>query len=149
MKKTVWLFLILCLVHSVPFAAAMCVKTAKANTRSGPGVQYETIWEAYKYMPFEKVGVSVSGKWYAVRDVDGDVSWIHKNLVTNAFRCAVVKKSRVNVRKGPGTRYRKTRLGFARQYYSFRVMKRSGAWVKTRDESGEVGWIHKDFLWIK
>ena len=149
MKKTIWLFLILCLAHPGTFAAAMCVKTAKANIRSGPGVQYETIWEVYKYMPFEKVGVSVSGNWYAVKDVDGDVGWIHKTLVTNAFRCAVVKAARVNVRKGPGTRYQKTRSGFAQQYYSFRVMKRNGSWVKVKDESGAVGWIYKDLLWMK
>jgi SH3-like domain-containing protein len=150
MKKTVFgVFLIFFLFHSGPHADALCVKTAKANIRSGPGTNYETIWQVYKYMPFEKVGVSVSGKWYAVKDVDGDVNWIHKKLVTNGIHCATVIKDPVNVRKGPGMRYPKIYPGPAQQYYSFRVLKRTGLWVKVKDELGKIGWIHKKFLWIK
>ncbi|MDH4230988.1 MAG: SH3 domain-containing protein [Nitrospirota bacterium] len=150
MKKTVFgLILIFFLICSGGAADAMCVKTSKANIRLGPGTNYESIWQVYKYMPFEKVGVSVSGNWYAVKDVDGDVNWIHKKLITNGFRCAVVKKESVNVRKGPGTRYPKIYPGPARQYFSFRVLKKKGLWIKVRDELGKIGWIHKKFLWIR
>ena len=142
-------FFLFFLVHSVPSAEALCVKAAKANIRLGPGTNYETLWQVYKYMPFEKVGVSVSGNWYAVKDVDGDVNWIHKKLATNGFRCAVVKKDPVNVRKGPGTRYRKIYPAPAQQYYSFRVLKKSGSWIKVKDELGRIGWIHNKFLWIR
>jgi SH3-like domain-containing protein len=100
-------------------------------------------------MPFEKVGASSSGKWYAVKDVDGDVNWISKGLTTNSFRCAVVKESQVNIRVGPGTRYRKTGSSPAQQYASFKVLKRRGSWVKVKDEWGKVGWISKRFLWIR
>jgi SH3-like domain-containing protein len=62
-------------------------------------------------MPFYKIGVSNDGTWYAVKDVDGDVNWIYKNLVTNRFHCAVVKSDWVNVRTGPGTNYRKSSIG--------------------------------------
>jgi SH3-like domain-containing protein len=142
-------FLIFFLIYSGSTSEALCVKTAKANIRSGPGTNYETIWQVYKYMPFEKVGVSVSGNWYAVKDVDGDVNWIHKKLITNGFRCATVKKDPVNVRKGPGMRYRKIYPEPAQQYYSFRVLKKRGLWIKVKDELGKIGWIHKDFLWIR
>ena len=128
---------------------ALCVNVSKANLRSGPSTKYEKVWEVYKYMPFMKVGVSLSGDWYAVQDVDGDVSWIYKKLVTDKYQCAVVKSTEVNVRKGPGTNYGKTSSGPAKQYYSFRVLEKQGQWVKVKDEWGAIGWVHTDFLWIK
>ncbi|HBO85246.1 MAG TPA: hypothetical protein DD641_09855 [Deltaproteobacteria bacterium] len=128
---------------------ALCVKVSRANIRSGPGTEYTAVWEVYKYMPFEKVGTSVSGSWYSVKDVDGDINWAHKNLLTNAFQCAVVKEAQVNVRTGPGTNYKETASSPALQYYSFRVLTKNGEWIKVKDESNKIGWIHKDFLWIK
>ena len=130
-------------------AGGLCVKVPTANVRSGPGKGYDLVWQVYQYMPFERVGTSSSGGWYAVRDVDGDVNWIHKALLTNSFECGVVKGSEVNVRRGPGARYGKASWGPAREYDSFRVLRRSGQWVKVKDELGGIGWIHKKFLWMK
>lgn len=143
---SVFIFFLFCSGH---LAEALCLKSTKANVRSGPGTQYDVVWEVYKYMPFKKVGVSVSGDWYAVRDVDGDVNWIHKSLVTNSFRCAVVRESGINIRSGPGTRYRKLYANPVEQYHSFRVMKTSGLWVRLKDEAGNIGWVRKDLLWIQ
>jgi SH3-like domain-containing protein len=100
-------------------------------------------------MPLLKVGISTSGEWYAVKDVDGDVNWIHKKLVTSRYRCAVVKTEEVNVRTGPGTSYSKCFFSPAKKYYSYRVLKRKGMWVKVRDESNNTGWIHRSYLWIQ
>jgi SH3-like domain-containing protein len=143
------LVLLLFIVIIETDADALCVKVSKANLRAGPSTKYEKVWEVYKYMPFKKVGVSLSGDWYAVQDLDGDVSWIHKRLVTEKYRCAVVKSEEVNIRTGPGTKYKKTSSGPAKQYYSFRVLERRSPWVKVKDEWGEIGWIHTDYLWIK
>ena len=128
-------------------AEALCVSAVKANIRSGPGTQYAKIWEVYRYMPFRKVGASTGGDWYAVRDVDGDVNWIHSGLVTTRNRCAVVKRVTVNVRKGPGTRYGRTTWSPAKQYDAFVVLQRKGSWVRVKNEWGEVGWMHKGYLW--
>lgn len=128
---------------------ALCVKAAKANLRNGPGTGYEIVWEVFKYMPLVKVGTSLSGKWYAVKDVDGDVTWIHRNLVTTGYHCAVVKSETVNVRTGPGIRYSKSRISPAKQYYSFRVIKRKGSWIRVRDEWGGRGWINRNFLFMQ
>jgi SH3-like domain-containing protein len=127
---------------------ALCVKVPKANLRSGPGTNYEKVWEVYKYMPFKKVGTSLSGDWYAVRDVDGDVNWIYKKLVTNKYRCAVVKAEKANIRKGPGTHYHKSFLSPVKQYYSFKILQRKGVWLRVMDEWHNVGWIHSSLLWI-
>ncbi len=150
MKK---LLIVLCITLSfnliVRYADALCINTQKANVRTGPGKSYEVIWEVYKYMPFLKVGTSVSGKWYAVRDVDGDVNWIHKKLLTNRYSCAVVKTDEVNVRTGPGRNYPKSSLSPAKKYYSFKVLKKRGMWVRIKDEYGNIGWIHRNYLWIQ
>lgn len=134
---------------SVGYANALCMNAQKANLRSGPGTNFGIAWEIYKYMPFVRVGVSLAGDWYAVRDVDGDVSWIHKSLVTNEYKCAVVDKDEVNVRTGPGTNYSKSPLSPVKKYYSFRVLKRQGSWVQVKDKWDNRGWIHQNFLWIR
>jgi len=148
-KKMSGIFsLILFTVIATSHANALCVNVSKANLRTGPSTNYEIAWVVYKYMPLVKVGASLSGDWYAVRDVDGDVSWIHKKLVTKKYKCAVVKKEEVNVRTGPGTKYSKSFLSPANQYYSFKVLQKKGIWVRVQDEWADIGWIHGDYLWI-
>ncbi len=129
-------------------ASALCVKVSTANLRSGPGTGYDQMWQVYKYMPLKKVGTSVSGEWFAVEDVDGDVTWIHTSLVTRKYKCATVKSRIVNVRTGPGTKYRKEFSEPAQQYESFKVLQIKKPWVKIQDRWGNVGWIHKNYLWI-
>lgn len=129
-------------------ADALCVTVDKANIRVGPGKNYAKAWEVYKYMPFKKVGSSVSGDWYAIQDVDGDVNWVHKKLISDKISCAVVTKDNINVRTGPGTKYSMSSLSPAKHYHSFKVLKKKGIWVRVQDETGTIGWIHKDFLWI-
>jgi SH3-like domain-containing protein len=150
MKRTVTygplILFFLCLTCS---AEALCIKVSAANVRSGPGTQYEVVWKVYRYMPFEKVGESLPRGWYAVKDVDGEVNWLSRHLVRKDIRCAVVKKVRTNVRKGPGMRYGKTFWSPAPQYSSFKVLHRKGLWVKVKSEWGEVGWVYKNNLWIR
>src|SRR3990170_658402 len=94
--------LVIVMVFVAGYAESLCVKAEQANVRTGPGTGYKIAWEVYRYMPFAKVGVSLSGSWFAAKDVDGDINWIHRGLVTDRFNCAVVKKKRVNMRNGPG-----------------------------------------------
>lgn len=148
MKKiTIVLNIILLGIFISNYADALCVNVPNANLRSGPGTNYGIAWEIYKYMPFQKVGVSLSGVWYAVRDVDGDVNWIHRSLLTSRYRCAVVKTEEVNVRTGPGIKYSKD--GVAKKYSSSRVIRIKGKWAKVKDEYGSIGWIYHDYLWIQ
>jgi len=130
-------------------ADALYVTATKANLRSGPGPEYKKTWEVYTYMPFEKVGVSVSGTWYAIKDVDGDIHWIYKKLVSENGSCAVVTTDNVVARTGPGTKYAKSRLNPANKYYCFKVIEQKGAWVKLKDQWGNLVWIHKKHLWIR
>lgn len=128
-------------------ATALCVKTQVANLRAGPGTEYKKTWQVYKYMPLKKL--ARKGDWYKVKDVDGDIHWVFKNLVTSKYKCAVVKKDEANIRKGPGIHYKQTELSPALRYDTFRVLRIKGKWVKVRDEFGEEGWIYRPLLWIQ
>ncbi len=141
---TISLFLFFFFIDSV---GALCVKASVANLRSGPGTKYKKTWEVFKYMPLQKL--SKKGKWYKVKDVDGDVHWIYEDLVTGKYRCAVVKADTANIRTGPGTRYKKTELSPAIRYDTFKVLKIKGKWVKVVDEFGDKGWIFRKLLWIQ
>lgn len=121
-------FVLLVVVFSLltaGYANALCVSAQKANLRSGPGTNYGIAWEIYKYMPVAKVGVSLSGEWHSVSDVDGDVSWIYKSMVTEKCKCAVVDKNEVNIKTG-GTDYSKSPISPSKKYYFFRVLKKKG-----------------------
>ena len=138
------IFLLLFLLHT--YAHALCVKVPEANLRSGPGTKYEKTWEVFKYMPFKRL--SKKGNWYKVQDVDGDMHWIYKKLVTDKFNCAVTKVDKANIRSGAGTQYKKTSISPSLKYDTYRVIKRKEKWVKVRDEFSDEGWIFRKLLWI-
>jgi SH3-like domain-containing protein len=143
-----FMFLSFMLIAAPMSSHALCVKGTVVNVRNGPGTEYKSVWQVFRYMPMKKVGVSVSGDWYAVRDVDGDVSWVHKTLVTGEYHCAIVKSEIANVRTGPGTHYPEKYSEPMQKYDSFRILKTKGAWVKVKDDMNNIGWVHKRYLWI-
>ena len=148
MKKGLALFFILFSLFIVnDYSYALCVSVPEANLRGGPGAKYEKTWEVFKYMPLKKL--SKKGNWHKVKDVDGDIHWIYRKLVTDKFRCAVVKVDKANVRSGPGTGYSKKALSPVLKYDSFKVIKIKPSWVRVIDEFGDKGWIFRKLLWIQ
>ena len=147
MKKCLILLLVLfSLILFADFSYALCVNVSDANLRSGPGTKYNKTWEVFKYMPFKRL--SKKGNWYKVQDVDGDIHWIYRKLITSKFKCAVVKVEKANIRSGPGTNYSKNALSPSLKYDSFKVLQTKSSWVKVIDEFGDKGWISRKLLWI-
>ena len=143
---TVIVFLV---VQLFPFVThALCVNVSSANLRSGPGKAYDVAWKVYRYMPLQKVGVSVSGDWFAVKDVDGDVEWVHKSLVSDGGRCGVVKSETANLRTGPGVSYPRKFQEPALKYDSFRIIAAKNNWLKVEDENKNLAWVNRDLLWL-
>jgi SH3-like domain-containing protein len=128
-------------------AHALCVKNADINLRKGPGTKYKQVGEAYKYTPLKKI--KKQGKWYRVKDFENKVSWIHTNLVTDKFECAVVKDEEANIRTGPGTKHKEIDHSPSIRSETFKVLQRKGSWVKVEDEFGGTGWIFRKLLWIQ
>jgi SH3-like domain-containing protein len=126
-------------------ATAICVRVDKANLRAGPSTNTKKTWEVYKFMPFEKVK-SHSG-WHQVKDVDGDLHWIHSRLVDENLDCATVKVLKANLRTGPGTNHRAVPWGPAQKYYAFKILKREGSWIQVEDAAGGKAWVNRDLVW--
>jgi len=143
------LILLLVVLLSPINSDAVCVNVSTANLRNGPGKGYDVTWKVYRYMPLQKVGVSLSNDWYAVKDVDGEVAWIHESLVSSRSRCAVVKTDTAKIRTGPGLSYSPKFAEPAVKYESFKVVKLKDNWVKLEDAGKNVGWIYRNLLWMK
>ncbi|MDH4027805.1 MAG: SH3 domain-containing protein [Nitrospirota bacterium] len=136
-----------CILILTDHSYALCVNASEANLRSGAGAGHRKTWEVFTYMPFKKL--AVKGNWYKVRDVDGDIHWIYSKLVTNKYRCAVVRTDKASVRSGPGPGYSRNSLSPAMRYASFKVIEMTSSWVKVKDEFGDHGWIARKLLWIQ
>jgi SH3-like domain-containing protein len=146
----IW-FLLLVLTWSICGQAAaitmVSVTGEKVNLRKGPSIQYPIIWELGEGFPLKVVGSK--GEWLKVSDFEGDVGWIHKDLVSKNPHLIVKtnknSKARINIRSGPGTKYKI--VGKAEYGVVFETLQRQNGWVKVRHESGLTGWIKRSLLW--
>jgi len=123
-------------------AKRLSVAVTEANVRAGPGMSHEILWTAEKYYPVDTL--KRSGNWYKIRDFERDIGWIHRSLLKK-IPAVIVKGALVNVREGPGTRFRV--LLQAERGASFKLLRKKGKWFKVKHADGEVGWIHKNLLW--
>ena len=128
-------------------ADALCISERRANLRQGPGLKYEKLWEVYRYMPFRQLGRK--GEWLRVQDLDGDIYWVNRRLITKSYKCAVIKKNKINLRKGPGTHYKKVKGIPGEKYYSMKVLKIKDNWVQVVDAWGDKAWVYRPLVWIK
>lgn len=128
-------------------AEALCIKEKRANLRKGPGLNYEKLWEVFKYMPFTQL--SKKGEWLRIKDIDGDIYWVHKRLTTKSYRCAVIKQNKTNLREGPGTKFKRVKWGPVDKYFSMKVLKIKNDWVRVVDAVGDKAWVYRPLVWIK
>lgn len=134
-----WLFV----VHaSLCFAETVSIKTPEANIRSGPGMKYDVLWSVGQFYPLQVL--SRTGRWYQVKDFEGDVGWIHRKLIS-PIPTVVVRARSAKVRSGPGTRYRVRFI--AERGSAFELIKKMGKWIRVRHMDGDGGWIHRKLLW--
>ncbi len=118
------------------------VAGSKANLRSGPGVNTAVRWEYGKGFPVRLL--ARRGNWYKVVDFERDEGWIYKKLLSRNPHF-IVKQKRVNIRSGPGTKYKL--LGKANYGVVFKTLLQKKGWVKVKHAKGVVGWIRRDLLW--
>ncbi len=132
---------LLCL--STSHARMVSVAVDQLNMRSGPGNNQKILWELGKGYPLKVIGSK--GNWLKVIDYENDTGWVFKKLVHRKAHL-VVKKKIINIRKGPGTKYKIVRQ--AKKGVVFRTLKRKKGWVKvSHDESKVSGWVKRSLLW--
>ena len=123
-------------------AKMISIDRAKVNMRNGPGTKYQVTWVLKRGYPLQVIGKK--GKWYKVRDFEGDTGWVYASL-TNTQAHFVVKKSKVNMRSGPGTKYRV--VAQAKRGVVLKTIKQVKGWAKVRHENGVTAWVARHLLW--
>ena len=128
-------------------AKMLSIQGDDVNMRSGPGTNYRVMWELSQGFPL--MVLKQKGSWYRVRDFEGTIGWVHKD-VTQSTPYMIVKahknsKKRINIRSGPGTKYRIV----AKAYYGvvFKTIEQKHGWAKVQHEKGVTGWIKRSLLW--
>ena len=139
--------LLVTLYASTSLADMVSIDGDDVNMRSGPGTKYKVLWELGNGFPL--MVLKRSGQWLRVRDFEGTIGWVHRD-VTQKTPHMVVKvhknsKKRINVRSGPGTKYRIV----AKAYYGvvFKTLSQKNGWVNVQHEKGVTGWIKRSLLW--
>lgn len=126
-------------------AAALCIKAAGTNLRKGPGTKFPISWQVNRYTPLLDVGQK--GGWYKVRDLDGEIHWVYKSLVSRNVQCLAVRATLASLRKGPGTQHAYAELPSVGKYYSFKKIGFEPPWYRVEDDRGGRYWIHESLVW--
>ncbi len=146
MTKSIRLVIILSVLLLIAagevFAQRVAVSVPKANIRSGPGTQYDVLWNCEKYYPL--IVQRKSGEWYRFKDFENDEGWIHNSIVDNT-RSVITKNPKTNVRSGPGTQFK---IVFTvEKGVPFKVIGQKGQWLNIQHADGDQGWIHSPLVW--
>ena len=117
----------------------------QANLRDGPGKSHHKTWTVGKYMPFRQL--DRKGSWLKVEDVDHQIHWIYKTLVSRAIACVVVKVPFAYLRTGPGKKFAKAGIEIADKYAPFKKIDHRGNWLQVEDDYGRKSWIYAKSVW--
>jgi SH3-like domain-containing protein len=145
MKTNHYLWIAALVIMFAGFAEAaerVAVKGSVANIRALPNTGSDTLWQVEKYHPL--LVIEKKGKWFRVKDFEGDRGWIFSTLVDQTATI-IVKVSRANIRTGPGTQHD---LAFdAGKGTPFKVLEKNKRWLKVQHSDGDVGWIFTSLVW--
>ena len=121
------LFAVLCLLVFTEEASArrLAVSVKRANIRSGPGTNHDILWSVGMYYPFDVL--KKSGRWYKIRDFEGDEGWMYGSLLRQ-IPAVIVKVRLVNVREKAGTNFKI--LLQAERGVCFKRLGKKGKWLR-------------------
>ncbi|MDN5249229.1 MAG: SH3 domain-containing protein [Alphaproteobacteria bacterium] len=73
----------------LPLPRFTSVRSARMNSRIGPGFDYAIAWNySRKNLPVEII--EEYGQWRRIKDIDGDISWVYQALLGGP-RTAIVR----------------------------------------------------------
>lgn len=140
--KKFLIFWVIFLTAGTAFAERLAVSVPKANIRSGPGSEYEVIWNCEKYYPIDVL--KKSGEWYRFKDFEGDEGWIHNSIVDDT-RTVITKTEKSNIRSGPGTEF--DIVFTVEKGVPFKVIEKKEDWLNIQHADGDKGWIFETLVW--
>ncbi len=143
-KALLFLFTAFLFLTATTAGAAEYASVAKngANIRSGPGSNYELLWEVGKGYPLRIL--QQQDKWSEVVDFEGAKGWIITLLLSDQ-KTVIVKGKDINLRVGPGVNYEPVAL--VKYGVIFTPLDRDGDWVKVKHADGTVGWLRDTLIW--
>jgi len=143
MKRYSLLLIFLFLISAgTVMAERLAVIAPVANIRSGPGNQYDVLWQVEKYYPI--LVIEKSDPWYQFVDFEDDKGWVHKSLI-GEVEAVITKKDLCNIRSGPGTGEKI--LFTVEKGIPFKVLEHKGSWLHIEHADGDKGWIHDSLVW--
>ena len=127
------------------------------NLHRGPSTKQEVIARLPTGTKLEVIGQRRG--WYRVATAKGTVGWVSDDVFTvgtealsgtarvaSSAVTGSIRGGRVNVRKGPSTRY--ASYGKLAAGTQVNVLGRSGTWYQVRSPRGTIGWVAGAFLTI-
>ena len=123
-------------------ARMISVAGEKVNLRAGPGTKYSVLWEYGKGYPVRIL--ETRGSWYKVVDFENDSGWVYRKLMARRPHM-IVKKKRINIRSGPGSKYKL--IGKANYGVVFKTLEQQKGWARIQHENGISGWVRRDLVW--
>jgi SH3-like domain-containing protein len=141
-RTAIQICVLLVLFTGTSWAQRLAVSAAIANVRSGPGTQYDVLWQVEKYFPFNVLKKEKS--WVYFEDFEGDRGWLHESLI-GKIPAVVTTIAQGNVRSGPGTENKV--LYTVERGTPFKVTGKKGNWLEIEHAKGYRGWIYKSLVW--
>lgn len=140
--KRILVLLPLLVFSSQAWGEEIMVNNADAKIRNGPGKTYTILWKPRLYTPFEVLAKWTD--WYAVRDVENDVGWVHAGSVSKD-EGAIVTESIIDVHESAD---KKSRVVYqAPKNFTFKISEKQEGWLKVSDTDNESGWIEAKGVW--
>ncbi len=143
--KKIGLAILLLFFASTCFAGYVSVSTTDAFVYDMPDETSQVILGVPQYYPLY-VFAKAKG-FYKVKDWYGNRGYIHNSDVSQK-RTLIVKKFRVNFRRGPSRRYGVIRSLTKGQTLLYLAKK--GYYYKAKlvdPPDGTIGWVHRSLVW--
>jgi len=118
------------------------VQKDKINIRSGPGTNFEVLWEVFEGYPLQVI--KRQGEWAQITDFEGDKGWISNALLVDK-KNVIVKTDIANIRSGPGPN--NEIVATAKYGVILSYLGQKGEWVNVKHVNGTSGWIQTALIW--
>ncbi|MFZ5450554.1 MAG: SH3 domain-containing protein [Thermodesulfobacteriota bacterium] len=146
MLRTLSLMIILTLMSLGPAHASMAsIGKENVNVRKAPNIKADILFKIHFGFPVEVQ--QTKGDWAQIRDWDGNSGWVYRPLINKKVQTALVLPDSVNIRKGPGLRFRVVNKAEGGEIY--KIFAEKGNWVKIGYylENQPLGWVRNDLVW--
>lgn len=146
MKNTLCFVVTWLIILAVPvWGSTASIGKDKVNVRNAPNLKADVLFQAHLGYPVEVE--KTQGKWVQIKDWQDNVGWVYRPLINQKINTAVILPDSVNIRKGPGLKYRV--VGQAECGEVYKVFARKNGWVRVGYylDNQQLGWIRNDLVW--